>query len=311
MKLAFVYAGQGSQKVGMGEDLYDARAEFRNVMDNLPERLKKLSFTGPMEELTQTENTQPCLVAFACGVTAILRAEGIVPEMAAGLSLGEYSALECAGAMDAKAAVELVSFRGSVMAKAVEGVPCAMSAVLGMDREKLDECCRRANDLGVVQIANYNCPGQLVIGGDKDAVEKASALALEGGAKRVIPLEVSGAFHTPLMKPAELDMARHLENVSFNSLNFPVIFNCTANPLREGESIAKNLEKQICSGVYFEDSIRYMEAAGIDTVIEIGPGRALSGFIKKTTKAIKCYNIEDVASLEATLTELKGAEVNV
>ena len=283
-KLAFVYAGQGSQKVGMGADFYTAYPSFKEVFDNLPLELRQLCFEGPRELLADTRNTQPSMVAFACGVTAILKEQGITPDITAGLSLGEYSALYASGAMDAETAIDLVTFRGKEMAKAVEGVPCGMSAILGLDRDTLNRCCEESSELGTVKIANYNCPSQLVIGGDKAAVDRASELALEAGAKRAIPLEVSGAFHTPLMEEAEVAMSEYLSDVSFNELNIPVVFNCTAKPLSDNQTISEMLTRQICSGVYFEDSIRYMQSVGVDTIIEIGPGKALSGFIKKIDK---------------------------
>ena len=187
MKLAFLYAGQGTQHPGMGRDLYETYPAFRQVLDSaqMDFDLKELCFEGPEEKLSQTQYTQPCMVAFAAGVTAVLREKGIIPEVAAGLSLGEYSALQAAGVFDSKTAVELVAFRGKAMAQAVQDRPCGMAAVLMLGREQLAECCRQAGEAGVVEIANYNCPTQLVIAGDAAAVEKAGELALQAGAKRV------------------------------------------------------------------------------------------------------------------------------
>ena len=183
MKLAFLYAGQGTQHPGMGRDLYETYPAFRQVLDSaqLDFDLKELCFEGPEEKLSQTQYTQPCMVAFAAGVTAVLREKGIIPEVAAGLSLGEYSALQAAGVFDSKTAVELVAFRGKAMAQAVQDRPCGMAAVLMLGREQLAECCRQAGEAGVVEIANYNCPTQLVIAGDAAAVEKAGELALQQG----------------------------------------------------------------------------------------------------------------------------------
>ena len=186
MKLAFLYAGQGSQHVGMGRDFYEAYPVFQEIFDSAPVDfdLKKLCFEGPEEQLADTRYTQPCMVAFAAGVTALLLQAGVRPAMAAGLSLGEYSALEAAGVFDPMTAISLVAFRGQAMAQAVTGRPCGMAAVLNLDREKLQAACDAASDAGVVEIANYNCPGQLVIAGDAAAVEKASTLAQEAGARR-------------------------------------------------------------------------------------------------------------------------------
>ena len=308
-KLAFVYAGQGSQKVGMGRDLYAQYPAFRAVLDRAPFDfdLKALCFDGPEETLSQTQYTQPCMVAFAAGVTAVLYENGIVPAYAAGLSLGEYSALHAAGAFDAETAIGLVAYRGKAMTEAAEGLSCGMQAVLGLDREPLQAACGAASGLGVCQIANYNCPGQLVIAGEAAAVEKAAALAREAGAKRCVPLHVSGPFHTSLMRPAGDALARRFENLSFSPLRFPVVHNATGKPTQEDETLAGLLEQQVQRPVYFEDSIRWLAAQGVDTIIEIGPGRTLSGFIRKIDKTIKTYAVEDCAGLDAVLAALKGA----
>lgn len=310
MKLAFVYAGQGSQKIGMGKDLYENYPVFKEVFDSVDQNgtLKKLCFEGPMEELSDTRNTQPCMVAFAAAVTKQLNVLGIYPEMAAGLSLGEYSALCAAGVFSPKTAVETVAFRGNAMADAVKDILCMMAAVLNLDRQVLQDICREASSIGTVEIANYNCPGQLVISGEKEAVEKASEMAKAAGAKRCIPLQVSGPFHTSLMKPAGLALAERFKDITFEDMKFPVIFNATASPIREGETIPELLEKQVQSSVYFEDTVIYMEKQGIDTIIEIGPGKVLSGFIRKISDSIKTYAIEDSESLRNVIAELKGRE---
>ena len=307
-KLAFVYAGQGSQKVGMGRDLYAEYPAFRAVFDAAPVDfdLKALCFDGPEETLSQTHYTQPCMVAFAAGVTAVLYENGIVPDYAAGLSLGEYSALHAAGAFDAVTAVDLVAYRGRAMTEAAAGLSCGMQAVLGLERAPLQQACDAASQLGICQIANYNCPGQLVIAGEAAAVEQAAALAKEAGAKRCVPLNVSGPFHTVLMKPAGDALAQKFKTMHFSSLRFPVVHNATGKPLCEGETLAGLLETQVQSAVYFEDSIRWLAAQCVDTIVEIGPGRTLSGFIRKTDKTIKIYAIEDCESLSNVLTALKG-----
>ena len=308
MKLAFLYAGQGTQQVGMGRDLYEAYPAFRNILDSAPVDfdLKKLCFEGPEEALSDTRYTQPAMVAFAAGVTALLYEAGIRPQAAAGLSLGEYSALHAAEVFTAPQAIALAAFRGAAMADAVQGRPCGMAAVLGMDRDTLAACCRSVADLGVCEIANYNCPGQIVIAGDGGAVEAAGAKATEQGARRCVPLKVSGPFHTSLMKPAGDALRQRFTSETFGEMTFPVVFNCLGRAKTDGESIPALLERQVQSSVYFEDTIRWLEAQGFDTVIEIGPGKALSAFVRKTAKGIRVLPVEDTATLEAAIAALKG-----
>lgn len=308
MKLAFLYAGQGTQHVGMGADLYEKYPRFADIWDAAAPGfdLKDVCLNGPAEQLNQTRYTQPCMVAFAAGVTAELQARGIRPDYACGLSLGEYSALQAAGVWDAATAIDLVAFRGRAMEQAVQGMECGMTAVLGLERPALQEACEKAGALGVVEIANYNCPGQLVIAGEKAAVDEAGRLAKEAGARRCMPLKVSGPFHTSLMKPAGDALRERFKSVSFGGMDFPVVFNCLGTPKAEEESIAALLEKQVQSSVYLEDSLRWLQSAGVDTMVEIGPGRALSGFVRKTCPGVKSYAIESAEELEAFVQEWKG-----
>jgi len=308
MKLAFVYAGQGSQKVGMGQDFYQEYPAFAHIFDHAPVDfdLKKLCFQGPEGTLSQTRYTQPCMVAFAVGVTDLLYQEGIRPQAAAGLSLGEYSALYAAGVFSRGTVIATAAFRGKAMEHAASGLDCGMTAVLGLDREKLQTACDRASELGTVQICNYNCPGQLVIGGEKAAVDRAGELAKELGAKRCMPLKVRGPFHTHLMKPAGDALAAYFKTVAFGPMALPVYFNCKGGPRSEGDTVPGLLERQVQSPVYWEDTIRRMAADGIDTVVEIGPGKVLSGFFKKTAPEIKTCHIDTAADFRSVVSALKG-----
>lgn len=307
MKLGFLYAGQGSQHPGMGADLYEAYPEFRAVYDGveLDFDLKEVSFFDAGKVLDQTRYTQPCMVAFAAGLTAVLANRGVTPDVAAGLSLGEYSALHAAGVFDAKTAVELAAFRGQAMERAARGVESSMVAVLGMERKTLQNACDEASHLGVVVIANYNCPGQLVLGGEKAAVDAAIARAKELGGKRFLPLRVSGPFHTPLMAPAGEELRERFQTTPFAAPACPVIFNCLGDVMGEGDSIPELLVRQVQSSVFMEDSLRKMAQLSVDAVIEIGPGKALSGFARKTIPHIPTFAVETVADVEGLAEKLE------
>lgn len=308
MKLAFLYAGQGAQHAGMGKELYEKEPAFRGAFDagTLDFDRKKLCFEDPEGLLIQTRYTQPCMTAVALGITDVLAGEGIRPDYAAGLSLGEYAALYAAGVWDAKTTMETVAFRGKAMEKAAEGIDCGMTAVLGLEEPKLQECCKEASSEGVVSVCNYNCPGQLVIGGEKKAVEKAGSLAKEAGARRCVPLAVSGPFHTSLMKPAGDALEKWFETISFAPMQVPVLFNCLGQEKEDGDSIAELLVRQVQSSVRMEDTIRNLLRLGVDTFVEIGPGKTLCGFVKKTAKAegidgLYLFGIEDEEGLQEFL----------
>lgn len=312
MKIGFLYAGQGSQSVGMGKDLYDAYPEFREVFDNLnlDFDVKECCFEGPIEKLSQTRYTQPCMVAFAVAMTKILYSKGIKPEIAAGLSLGEYSALYAAGVFDEKQVVDLVAYRGKSMEEAVTGRDTGMIAVMNLDRETIKECCALAHEefkdspCNVAEVANYNTPIQVTVSGDTPVINRAGELMIEKGARRVVPVAVSGPFHTSLMKPAGDKLRERFANENFGEMEFPVLFNATGKELEADKTIAQMLEIQVQSSVYFEDSIKYMLEKGVDTFIEIGPGRTLTGFVKKIDRAVATYSVENVESLNALLEAL-------
>lgn len=307
MNLAFLYAGQGSQHAGMGQDLYETYPLFRQILDDAPVDfdLKKLCFEGPEDQLSQTRYTQPCMVAFAAGITVLLKERGITPQAAAGLSLGEYSALQAAGVFTPREAIALAAFRGKAMEEAAQGMESAMYAVLNLDRNTLEEVCRKASEKGPVYLANYNCPGQIVIGGSREGAEEACRLALEARARRCLPLKVSGPFHTPLMAPAGKALEEHFAGLSFGEMAFPVYFNCLGRPKTAEETIPQLLVRQVQTSVYMEDTIRHMADAGIDTIVEVGPGKALSGFVKKTAPQIRTIPVETAQQLEDAVTLLK------
>ena len=316
MKLGFVYAGQGSQKVGMGKDFYDSYELFRSTVDNAQSaikdvtdcNIKELCFEGPEEKLSETRYTQPAMVSFAVGVTKLLKNRNITPDYVCGLSLGEYSALYAAGVLDEKTVLNTVAKRGKFMSEAVGTSEVKMSAVLGTERETVIDCCKKAteafNGQKIVEAANFNCPGQIVISGDAEAVDKASELLTEAGTRRIIALKVSGPFHTKLMKPAGDRLRAELDKVSFSEARSRVIFNCIGREMEPCENIEDLLEKQVQSSVYLEDSIRYMAEAGVDTIIEIGPGNAISKFVKKTAPDIKVMTIDTAEDFEAAVQEL-------
>ncbi len=306
MKLGFVYSGQGSQKVGMGKDLYAENEIFKSVFDLLSKEKQEIAFNGPMEDLSKTINTQGIMTAFAVGVTEMLKADGINPEMAMGLSLGEYSALYSAGVFNKEQVIDIINYRAKEMTKAADGLICKMAAILQLDKETIEECCKTVNTQGIVSVANINCPGQIVISGQRAAVEKAAELCKEKGARRVVFLETEGAFHTSLMSPAHKALKERFETENFNVPTIPVVLNTIAEPTSDVERLKILLALQVKNPVDFESSIKYMQNAGIDTVIEIGQGKTLAGFIKKTAPEIKVYNIEDMQSYTQVVNEIKN-----
>lgn len=309
MKTVFLYAGQGSQKVGMGKDLYEAFPAYREVIDSLELSfdVKEMMHEGELTTLSCTEYTQPCMSAFAAGVTAVLKEEGILPDAACGLSLGEYGALHAAGIFDAKTYVKITEFRGAQMAQAAQGKVCSMSAVLGMEASVIEEVCAQCEDAGFVKLVNYNCPGQYVICGDEPAVAAAEKLLKEKGAKRCIRLNVGGPFHTKYMEPAGKKLRAFLEKIPFDEPQFTVALNATGDFYKPGENIKELLEIQIQSSVHFESEIRKFLELGADNFVEIGPGNALTGFVKKTAKAmdkkVTTYTIDTAEDLKTLISE--------
>ncbi len=305
MKIAFVYSGQGSQKVGMGKDFYTESDIFKSAFDLLAPEKKEIAFEGPSELLGKTANTQGILTAFNVGITDMLKSAGITPVAAMGLSLGEYSALYAADVFHKQQVIDIINFRADEMTKAAQGVECKMAAILMLNKEIILTCCEKASRKGLVSIANYNCPGQIVISGEKEAVEFAAELCKEVGAKRCVFLDTEGAFHTQLMENAYEALKTRFECEKFGEASLPVILNATALPAENTQELKDKLALQVKSSVNFEESIKYMHSLGVDTVIEIGCGKTLSGFIKKTVSGINTYSIEDIASFNSTVEAIK------
>lgn len=291
----------------MGKDFYEAFPSYRAVIDSLELSfdLKAMMHEGELAALSRTEYTQPCMAAFAAGVTAVLKEEGMMPDAACGLSLGEYGALHAAGIFDAKDYVKITEFRGREMARAAEGKVCSMSAVLGMEASVVEEVCAQCEEAGFVKLVNYNCPGQYVICGDEPAVAAAEAMLKEKGAKRCIRLNVGAPFHTKYMEPAAKKLRAFLEEIPFENPKFTVALNVTGDFYNRGEKLKDLLEVQIQSSVHFESEIRKFLEMGADTFVEIGPGNALTGFVKKAAKAMDkkviTYTIDTAEDLKALI----------
>ncbi|MEN1985008.1 ACP S-malonyltransferase [Paenibacillus hubeiensis] len=309
-KIAFVFPGQGSQAVGMAKDAHDhvpASANiFRTADETLGFSLSSLIFEGPDTELKQTSNTQPALLTASIALLEAFKEKGIEPDYVAGHSLGEYSALVAADVLTFADAVSIVRARGQYMEQAVPGGQGAMAAVLGADREALGVLCRDVSVGGhAVELANMNCPGQIVISGVKEGVAAVAERVKEAGGKRAITLEVSGPFHSSLMKEAANKLADKLSGVTFSPARVPVVANVTARPAEDGK-IPQLLTEQVYSPVLWEDSVTWLIEQGVDTFVEIGSGSVLTGLIKKTDKTVSLYNVNSLETLEATAAALQS-----
>lgn len=300
-RIAFMFPGQGSQAVGIGKALYDEYPEIKDLFQQADDLtgtdLTKIMFDGPKERLTETENAQPALLLSGIAVHKLLVKEGIDPVMAVGHSLGEYSALVAAGAISFEEALPLVASRGKLMEKAFPKGKGSMAAVLGMSPENIEYVLQNLDGDEVVDIANLNCPGQIVISGSKEGIENAGTLLKENGAKRVLPLSVSGPFHSRLMKPANEQFSKELNAINFNDATIPVYANVTAQPVTEKGEVKDLLIKQLYSPVRFEESIRNMIDEDVDAFVEVGGGKVLSGLVRKIDRKAKTFVIQDPESL--------------
>ncbi|MFA5074295.1 MAG: ACP S-malonyltransferase [Nitrospirota bacterium] len=302
MKLAFIFPGQGSQYAGMAKEFIEQFPESREVFeaasDVLKYDLQELCLQGPVEKLNLTEYTQPALLTASIAILRPLERRGLIAEAAAGHSLGEYTAITAAGGFTFTDAVSLVQKRGKYMQEAVPAGTGLMAAILGMDRELVEKTCLEASKNGIVAPANYNSPGQIVIAGEKIAVEKAIELARASGAKKVMPLAVSVPSHCALMKQAGERLAQELERITIQDTDIPIVNNADAHFLTTASAVKASLIKQISAPLYWEDSILALVKQGYDTFVEIGPGKVLSGLVKRIAKDTTILNIEDQASMK-------------
>lgn len=304
-KIAFIYPGQGAQKAGMGKDFYEnselAKAVYDKASELLQIDMKALCFEEN-EKLDLTEYTQAALVTTCLAMTKVVEERGLKPDVTAGLSLGEYCAISVSGGMKEEDAISLVRKRGILMQNTVPAGEGAMAAILGMDASVIEEGIK---DLEGVTVANYNCPGQIVITGETKAVEKAAEILKEAGAKRAVLLNVSGPFHSPMLKQAGEELAKEMEKVEMEPLQIPYVTNVTAEYVTDIRETKKLLAEQVAASVRWQESVERLIAEGVDTFVEIGPGKTLAGFLRKIDRSVKVYNIgtwEDVDKVVLELT---------
>jgi len=305
--LVFMFSGQGSQYVGMGKELYGNYKAAKKVLDEanqiLDFNLKEMIFNGPEAELNNTKNTQPAIYTVSAMVKAVLNENGLQAAAAAGHSLGEYSALHAAGVLSFEDGLKLVRRRGQLMDQADPDGKGTMAAVIGLADKKVEAVLEEID--GIVTIANYNSPGQVVISGEVEAVGAAEKMLAEKGAKRVIPLSVSGAFHSPLMEPAKEELKNTIEAVDFKDAQIPLIANVTADYVKESSEIKAALIKQLNSSVRWVETIERFKEDGYEDYVEVGPGRVLKGLMRRIDRSLNAYNVEDEKSLKKTLKKLK------
>lgn len=312
MKIGYIFPGQGTQTVGMGKDIYDEYEEAKNIYSKvdkaLGESVENITYNLSQEELNQTKNTQIAIYTMSLSILEMLNKAGIKPVAAAGLSLGEYTALTCANAISVEEGAKIVRTRGRLMQELAPEGNWAMAAIIGMEDNKVEEVCSKV-EKGFVKAVNYNCPGQVVVSGEKEAVLKAMEIAKEMGARKAIELKTSGPFHTEKLQEASNELRKELEKIPFSECKISVIKNLDGKPYTPEDDMVDILANHVINPVKFRKSIETMLEMGVDTFVEVGPGKTLSGFVKKVCKEkgaeANIFNIENVETLENTLQNLK------
>jgi len=305
-KIGFIFPGQGAQEVGMGQELYNEYPEIADYFNRAEEildlDLKRICFEGPEFDLNLTENTQPALFTMSAAIDNYLKKQGLVPDMVAGHSLGEYSALTSAGAINFEDNLKLVRQRGQAMEEALPAGLGTMAAIIGLDIDTIEDICSKV--VGVCEVANINTPNQIVISGEKEAIATAMERLNNAGAKKVVELSVSGPFHSSLMEPAVNRLKSVIENVEIKDVSIPIVANATAEKIIDSNKIEENLIAQLTSSVRWVESINLMINEGIDTFVEVGSGRVLKGLLRRIDRSVDCYSTRNIKDLEKIIGEL-------